>query len=98
MALYTQYVRAYWQTDSLAQGQPAKAGATVVVKPLLGDIAWGQDAPFNDQCPTYTDGGTTTHYYTGCVAAAAGTPCRCFSGLRRMLTGASCSSACTKVL
>lgn len=71
MALYAQYVRAYWQTDSLAQGQPALAGATVVVKPLLGDIAWGQDAPFNDQCPTYTDGGTTTHYYTGCVAAAA---------------------------
>ena len=48
----------------------AKAG-TVVKEPLLGKISWGQDEPFNSLCPTYTSQGTTKHYYTGCVAAAA---------------------------
>ena len=38
-----------------------------VVAPLLGDILWGQGAPYNNMCPTY-DGGT--HYYVGCVATA----------------------------
>lgn len=46
-------------------------GSFQPVEPLLGDILWGQSAPFNDQCPTYTSGGVTTHYYVGCVATAA---------------------------
>ena len=41
------------------------------VEPLLGNISWGQSTPFNDLCPTYTSGGTTRHYYVGCVATAA---------------------------
>lgn len=41
---------------------------TPIVSPLLGDILWGQGAPYNNMCPTY-DGGT--HYYVGCVATAA---------------------------
>ncbi len=44
---------------------------TVIVEPLLGNIEWGQDNPFNELCPTYTSGGKAVHYYTGCVATAA---------------------------
>ncbi len=44
---------------------------TPVVEPLLGDILWGQGSPYNEQCPTYTSSGVTTHYYVGCVATAA---------------------------
>ncbi len=47
------------------------AEAAVIVEPLLGDIEWGQDYPFNKLCPTYTSGSTTFNYYTGCVATAA---------------------------
>lgn len=71
MALYARYVEAYWNNDSLSAGTPARAAAKAVVEPLLGDITWGQDAPFNDKCPTYADGTSTVHYYTGCVVAAA---------------------------
>ena len=35
--------------------------------PLLGDIAWDQDAPYNDLCPAVWNGGRA---YTGCVATA----------------------------
>lgn len=38
------------------------------VAPLLGDIAWGQDAPFNTLCPVSAG---SAHYYVGCVATAA---------------------------
>lgn len=41
---------------------------SVVVEPLLGEIAWGQDTPFNGLTPVSTG---TTHFYTGCVACAA---------------------------
>ena len=71
MALYARYVEAYWHNDSLSACTPARAAAKAVVEPLLGDITWGQDAPFNDKCPTYANGTSTVHYYTGCVAAAA---------------------------
>lgn len=37
-----------------------------VVEPLLGKRAWGQDAPFNQQCPAMGGG----HAKTGCVATA----------------------------
>lgn len=37
-----------------------------VVEPLLGKRAWGQDAPFNRQCPVMGSG----HAKTGCVATA----------------------------
>lgn len=36
------------------------------VEPLLGNRAWGQDAPFNQQCPTING----LHAKTGCVATA----------------------------
>lgn len=74
MEQYARRVEAYWQTGSqTADSSPAATTGepTVVVAPLLGDIKWGQDYPFNEQCPTYTDAGKTVHFYTGCVAAAA---------------------------
>jgi len=48
-------------------GMQLTATPEVVVQPLLGDIAWGQDAPFNAMTPVSTGG---THFYTGCVACA----------------------------
>lgn len=39
------------------------------VSPLLGDIAWGQDYPFNERCPISKT--TGKHLYVGCVATAA---------------------------
>lgn len=44
---------------------------TPVVEPLLDNIKWGQDEPYNMFCPTYTEGGVTKNYYVGCVATAA---------------------------
>ncbi len=43
-------------------------GYTNVIYPLLGDIKWNQDSPYNDQCPTYNNQRTVT----GCVATAIG--------------------------
>lgn len=43
------------------------AFATTAVAPLLGDINWNQDAPFNNLCPQYEMGKTAP---TGCVATA----------------------------
>ncbi len=37
-----------------------------VIEPLLGKRAWGQDAPFNQQCPAMGSG----HAKTGCVTTA----------------------------
>ena len=36
-----------------------------VVKPLLGDIKWGQDAPYNKMVRHGQDGQDTYHYYVG---------------------------------
>ena len=58
---------AYLQTHSNAVAhQPAKRA--VAVDPLL-TTRWDQDAPYNDQCPTYTaTNGATFRAVTGCVA------------------------------
>ena len=39
------------------------------VSPLLGNIKWNQDSPYNDLCPI--DQTDNTRTYTGCVATAA---------------------------
>ena len=41
---------------------PAKAVETTAVEPILGDISWSQDAPFNNLCPENS--------VTGCAATA----------------------------
>lgn len=48
-------------------GSQLTSAPEVVVAPLLGEITWGQDAPFNAMTPISTG---STHYYTGCVACA----------------------------
>lgn len=55
--------------------QEDKSGSAIVsstpqevVKPLLGDIVWGQAEPFNSLTPKQSNG---TNFYTGCVACAA---------------------------
>jgi len=59
--------------DMLEAWQQAPASSTtaeetqVAVAPLLSDIAWNQDAPYNDLCPLYD---MTTRCPTGCVATA----------------------------
>lgn len=66
------YVENCAKKDSSAKPAYANTGnGTVVVAPLLGDILWGQDFPFNEMCPTYYSDGQTKHYYVGCVATAA---------------------------
>lgn len=47
-----------------------------VVAPLLGEINWGQDTPFNTMCPVLS-GGTTA--YVGCVATAMAQMMRYYS-------------------
>lgn len=37
------------------------------IGPLLGDIEWNQNAPYNNACPVASNG---QHCYTGCVATA----------------------------
>lgn len=43
-------------------------GYTYVIRPMLGDIKWNQDDPYNGQCPT-RDGQRTM---VGCIATAIG--------------------------
>ena len=44
----------------------SSAAANVSVTPLLGDIEWDQGTPYNNLCPTFTNGQAVT----GCVATA----------------------------
>ncbi len=44
----------------------SSAAANVSVMPLLGDIEWDQGTPYNNLCPTFTNGQAVT----GCVATA----------------------------
>lgn len=52
-------------TVSLTKGYLTPV-ASVVVEPLLGNIKWDQDAPYNDLCPEVSSRRTVT----GCVATA----------------------------
>lgn len=42
------------------------------IEPILKDIAWGQDAPFNAECPTTIKNGVTVHTLAGCSPVAFG--------------------------
>lgn len=52
--------------DKVNVSKAVSTGAPVVA-PLLGEINWGQDTPFNTMCPKLTSGSTA---YVGCVATA----------------------------
>ena len=53
---------------------PAKAPEIINIKPLLGDIRWGQKAPYwnNLKFPHPTKAGALCYCCTGCVATAIG--------------------------
>lgn len=55
------------------KGAPTKAPATSV-SPLLDNdmIAWGQDAPYNNECPKMNYGGYNYPTLAGCAAIAVG--------------------------
>lgn len=52
--------------EGTADGTPLPEGQTDSVKPLLGDIAFSQRAPYNDRCPLYEGQKTLV----GCIATA----------------------------
>ncbi|MGM9707584.1 MAG: C10 family peptidase [Prevotella sp.] len=54
-------------TTTSGKASVEKAFSTTAVFPLLGEISWNQDAPFNNDCPQYELGKTSP---TGCVATA----------------------------
>lgn len=68
MKIYAQRIAAI--EEGAPGALPTVAAPQAVVKPLLGDIKWGQDTPYNNNCPTWVDDGKTRHYYVGCVATA----------------------------
>ena len=53
---------------------PAKAAAAINIEPLLGDISWGQKAPFwnNLKFPHPTKAGARCYCVTGCAPLAIG--------------------------
>ena len=72
-------MRAWLQmyADELARAAKAPAAADAqrsveyypAVEPLIGNVAWNQDAPFNNHCPI--DPNTNQRSVTGCMATAA---------------------------
>ena len=62
--------------DELARATKAPAAADAqrtveyypVVEPLIGNVAWNQDAPYNNHCPI--DPNTNQRSVTGCMATA----------------------------
>lgn len=63
------------EVERYGVSQPAKAPVAQSVTPLLDDdmIAWGQEAPYNNQCPTFSYGGYDGYStLAGCAAIAIG--------------------------
>lgn len=60
--------------EAKAKGQPLKeVERSAKYKDAVGELLtcrWGQDTPYNDQCPYYTEGGQKKNFVTGCVATA----------------------------
>lgn len=72
---YQKFVAAFTQGDAkarkiLAEQRALKADGRYQqpkIDPLLGDIAWNQETPYNKMCPKYEDSELSV---TGCVATA----------------------------
>lgn len=62
------------EEEQVVAKAPAKAAAAINIEPLLGDIGWGQKAPFwnNLKFPHPTKAGALCYCCTGCVATAIG--------------------------
>ena len=57
----------YMQENATRPSSAKPEQLTTSVAPLLGDTRWGQDDPYNMQCPTLNDGSKAA---AGCVATA----------------------------
>lgn len=57
----------YLQEKGVESSSVAPKEWTTSVAPLLGEIKWGQDAPYNLMCPTLSNGNKAA---AGCVATA----------------------------
>lgn len=66
LRLLLQMSEAALEADGEVKAAASVSAGTPVVEPLLGDINWGQDAPFNALCPMVG----TQRGYVGCVATA----------------------------
>ena len=70
LQLYDETLAAVENEDAQVVSAIKKAKANqkkhTVVAPLLGDISWAQEMPFNAMCPPYND----SHCLTGCVPTA----------------------------
>lgn len=70
MEYFVEEVSSLTDADDAMPSPSRRAPQTVTpIEPLLGDIVWGQNTPFNNSCPidTYDN----TRCVTGCVATAA---------------------------
>lgn len=73
MQMFARVVENANERGSARKADAVPSKGKVVVAPLLDEegILWGQDWPYNQQMPTYTDKeGNVRHYYVGCVATA----------------------------
>lgn len=66
LAAYTDQI-SYIKHHGLKKAKAQNATYDKVVEPLLGNIQWNQDSPYNDQCPVYD---MNSRCATGCVATA----------------------------
>lgn len=60
-------LQALQDNSSIVTDEALQQESATSFKPLLGDIAWNQDSPYNDLCPQYD---MATKCPTGCVATA----------------------------
>ncbi len=67
LATYIDQITLLRQSAAASGLRPASYSYDKEVKPLLGDIQWNQDSPYNDQCPVYD---ISSRCATGCVATA----------------------------
>lgn len=63
---YVQAFRNMEQTTVTPKRTATQTGFAASVAPLLGDIQYNQDVPYNNACPTYNG----ERCFTGCVATA----------------------------
>lgn len=65
--LLESYVSQIKEAESGNYTSPKEVKAGKSAAPLLGDIAWGQDSPYNNKCPLLKNGRRSV---TGCLATA----------------------------
>lgn len=68
---YARQIEYIQSNDAATTYMPQRRAILGSVAPLLGDVKWNQDYPYNLQCPVITySNGTQSNAVTGCVATA----------------------------